>query len=197
MVYDRATSPGRDRRGPPDQARLAVRGVQAGRRGADALVPPRLRAADDRRPAVQHLRPVPALGGRGGRRRDLHAALAGRRAVADLRRRDPDARPALRHRLRAVRRRCTALRCGRRADPQRGDRARCLGQRAGRRDRAGRRAHRPRRAHPPAERDRGPALRPDARPGPAGLDAGGRSRRGPRPGARLDGRADGAGVELV
>ena len=75
MVYDRATTP-RHRRGPPDEAGVAVCGVEAVRRGADALVLPRLRAADDGRPAVQHLRPVPAVGRRGRRRRDLHPALA-------------------------------------------------------------------------------------------------------------------------
>ena len=61
---------------PPDEAGLAIRGLEAGRRGADALVSPRLWPADDRRPAVQHVRPVPALG-RGGRRRgDLHPPRA-------------------------------------------------------------------------------------------------------------------------
>ena len=78
MVYDRATHAGRDRRDPPDQARLAVRRVEDRRRGADAVLLPRLRPADDGRPPVQHLRPVPALG-RGGRgRRHLHPPLAAR-----------------------------------------------------------------------------------------------------------------------
>ena len=75
---------------------------------------------------------------------------------------------------------------------QRGDRGRCLGQRAGRGDRAGPGAHRPCRAHPPAERDRGPALRPARARELLGWTPGGRPRRGPRAGARLDGRADGA-----
>ena len=104
--------PGRDRRGPPDQAGLAVRGVETGRRGPDALLSPRLRAADDGRPPVQHVRAVPALGRGGWGRGHLHAALAGGRAAAHLRGRDPDARPAVRHRLRPVRQsmRCSPMR---------------------------------------------------------------------------------------
>ncbi len=130
MVYDRARRRG-DRRGPPDEARVAVRGVEAVGRGADAVLLPRLRPADDGRPAVQHVRPVPALGRRGRGRGDLHPPLAARRGAAHLRRRDPDARPAVRRGLRPVRGRRAAVRRGDRADPQRRDRVRRVGQRAG------------------------------------------------------------------
>ena len=102
MVYDRARRPRASPR-PTRPTGIAVRRVQALRRGADAVVPPRLRHADDGRPAVQHVRPVPALGRGGRRRRDLHPPLAPGRGAADLRRRDPDARPALRRGLRPVR----------------------------------------------------------------------------------------------
>ncbi len=64
-----------------------------------------------------------------------------------------------------------ALRRGRRADPQRRDRARRVGQRAGGADRAGPGADRPRRAHPPPERDRRPALRRAPGAGGPGLGA--------------------------
>ena len=106
------------RRGPPDEAGLAVRGVEAVGRGAHALVRPRLRPPDDRRPAVQHVRAVPALGRRGWGRRDLHPSLAARRAAPDLRGWDPDAGPPVRGRLRPVRLRRAALRRGGRTDPQ-------------------------------------------------------------------------------
>ena len=139
MVYDRARTPAGIDEDHPTGTGLAVRRLEAGRRGADALVSPRLWPADDGRPAVQHLRAVPALGrgGRGGG--DLHPALAGGRAAAHLRRRDADPRPAVRHRLRPVRRRRVALRCGRRAGAERRDRGGRLGQRPGGGDRAGRR----------------------------------------------------------
>ena len=131
MVYDRAATRDGHRRGPPDQARVAVRRVEAVGRGADAVLPPRLRPADDRRPAVQHVRPVPALGRRGRRRGDLHPALAARRGAADLRRRDADARPALRRGLRAVRRPTRCCPTPRPAGSSTPGPARRLGQRAG------------------------------------------------------------------
>ena len=124
MVYDRATTPAGHRRGPPDQAGLAVRRLEAGRRGADAVLPPRLRPADDGRPPVQHVRPVPALGRRGRRRRDLHPALAGSASRCGSTATGPRRATCCTSTdcARFVVRRA-AVRRGRRADPQRGHRA--------------------------------------------------------------------------
>ena len=180
MVYDRATHAGRasTRRHPTKPASPYAASKLAG----EALTlsySPRLRPADDGRPAVQHLRSVPALG-RGGRGRgDLHPPLAAGRAAAHLRRRDPDARPAVRHRLRPVRgRRARSPTRSIGAGPERRDRAwtsrSTTWPRAIEPDPA---RDRPRRAHPSAERDRGPALRPA--PGA----------RAPRLGARRSPRA--------
>ena len=98
MVYDRATSPAGIAEDHPTKPASPYAASKLAGEALTLSYSPRLRPADDRRPAVQHLRAVPALGRRGRGRRDLHPALAARRAAADLRRRDPDARPAVRRR---------------------------------------------------------------------------------------------------
>ena len=181
---------GRHRRGPPDEAGLAVRRVEARRRGADALLLTTPTACP-----TTVVRPFNTYGpfqrsvGEGGvvaiftRRSLLGEPLriyGDGTQTRDLLYVDDCARFVVDALLSdAVDRRRSST-PGPGADVSVNELAAA--------DRAGPRTDRPRRAHPSTERDRGPALR--SAPAPASCWAGprGRARRGPRPRAGLDGR---------
>ena len=191
MVYDRATTPAGHRRGPSDEAGLAVRRLEAGRRGADALVLTTPTACR-RRSSGRSTRTArsSARSGRAGSWPSSRGARC-RRAAAHLRRRDPDARPAVRRPTApgSSSTRCSPTRSsggsstpGPGVDVSVNDLAAAIEPDAARIEHV---EH----IHPQSEIA---VLRcdPRSRAGAPGLDAGGRPRRGPRAGAGLDGRAD-------
>ena len=166
-------------RGPGAPADLAVRGLEARRRGVPGRLEPAARDESRRLAAGERLRAPAGGDARGRRGRDLLRPHGRGRAGADLRRRRTDSRLRLRARRRG--------RCARRGRPrgrraQRRDRRRDLDQRALRHVRAGHRLRARGGARPgaagrhPAQRDRPRASSGGARLGSA-TDARGRPAR--------------------